>query len=94
MKVRATTYRQALGSTGAQQLIIFLLAALVLDGGVLLEVFGFAALAFWTGFAFIWFRRRSKPTSTDLLIIEASFVPLFVIACVLSFWIWQKRGVL
>jgi hypothetical protein len=94
MRFRANTYRQALGSTGAQHIIILLLAALLPDSGTLFEVCAFAALAFWVGVGFIWLRRRLEPTSTDLLFIEAGFVPLYVLACLLSFWIWHKRGVL
>jgi hypothetical protein len=94
MKFRAQTYRQALGSTGVQQMTVFLLASLILDGGVLLEVCAFAALAFWIAVGFIWFRRRLKPTSADLVVIEAGFVPLCVIAFLLAFGIWRWRGVL
>ena len=94
MRIRAQTYAQALGSTGAQQLIILLLATMVLDGGVLLEVCLFAAGAFWAGVALIWFRRRGSPTKLDLLVVEAGYVPLCVLAFFLSYWIWSKRGVL
>jgi len=94
MRYRAETYNQALGSTGAQQLIVFLLVALILDGGVFLEVCAVAAFAFWIGVGFIWFRRRSKPTTADLLVIEAGFIPVCAISFLFSYWIWRWRGVL
>lgn len=94
MKLRAHTYGQALGSAGAQQVVLFLLAAAILDGGVCFQVCMFAAAAFWIGVAVLWFRRRSAPTKLDLLFIEASFVPLCLVAFLLSYWIWTRRGVL
>ena len=94
MKLRAQTYGQALGSAGAQQAIIFLLAVAILDGGVCFQVCIFAAAAFWIGVALLWFRRGSAPTKLDLLFIEAAFVPLCLVAFFVSYWIWNRRGVL
>jgi hypothetical protein len=94
VRLRAQTYRQAIGSSAAQQLIILLLAGGILDGGVILELCIFAAVAFWIGVAVIWFRRRSNPTRLDLLAIEAGYVVLCVISFFLSYWIWSRRGVL
>ena len=94
VRIRAQTYRQAFGSAGAQQLIIFLVAAMILDGGLLLEVCLFAAASFWVGAAVIWFRRRGTPTTLDLLLIEAGNVPLCVLGFFLSYWIWSRRGAL
>ncbi len=94
MKLRAQTYRQAIGSTVAQQTIVLLLAGMILDGEVILEMCGFAAVAFWIGVGLIWFRRRSKPTQIDILVIEAGYIVLCVISFFLSFRIWTMRGVL
>lgn len=94
MRIRAQTFRQALGSTGAQQLLVLVLAAANLDGGLLLEVCLFAAAAFWTGVGLIWLRRRGSPTTLDLLLIEAGYVPLCIVAFALSYWIWSRRGLI
>ncbi len=94
MRFRAQTYGQAIGSAGAQQLIILLLAGAILDGGVFLQLCIFAAVAFWIGVAVIWLRRRTTPTKLDLLVIEAGYLGLCVISFFLSYWIWSRRGVL
>ena len=75
-------------------MIILLLAGAILDGGVILQLCLFAAVAFWIGVAVIWFRRRSTPTKLDLLVIEAGYLALCVVSFFLSFWVWNRRGVL
>lgn len=94
MKIRAETFKEALASAGAQQLILLLLASAILDGGVLLQLCAFAFAAFWIGVAIIRFRRGSTLTKLDLLIIEAGSVPLCVISFFLSYLIWNLRGAL
>ena len=94
MRLRAQTYRQAIGSTGAQQLILYLLMGSILRSGVFVEICLFAALAFWVGVISIWLRRRRFPTKMDLLFIEAGFLPILVIAFFLAYFIWKARGVL
>jgi hypothetical protein len=94
MRIRAETFKQALASAGAQQIILLLLASAILDGGVVLQVCVFGFAAFWVGVAIIYARRRLVLTKLDLLLVEAGTVPLSVISFFLSYFIWNRRGVL
>lgn len=94
MEFRARTLRKAIGSALCQQIVIFTLAAMILDGGVVAEVCVFAILAFWVGVAVMYFRRQGAFTKLDLLFVEAATVPLTVAAVFLSVAIWRARGVM
>ena len=85
LRLRAQTFGQAVGSSIAQQLIILLLAGAILDRGLIFELCGFAAVAFWIGVAVIWFRRHSSPSWLDLLVIEAGYVVLCVVSYLPSY---------
>ena len=93
MRIRAETYGQAIGSALAQQLVVFLLAAVLIEWGVVLQVFAFSMAAFWAGTLMIWARRRVNPTKLDLYLIEGGSIPLCVLAYFLSAFIWSVRGV-
>jgi hypothetical protein len=45
----ADSFKPALGIAVAQQLVILFLAAMILDGGLILQMCCYASLAFWGG---------------------------------------------
>jgi hypothetical protein len=94
MKLRAETFKQALASAWAQQIVLLLLASSILDGGVVQQVCLFGFAAFWVGVAIIRLRRGSMVTKLDLLLIEAGSVPLCVVSFFLAYFIWNLREVL
>jgi hypothetical protein len=76
------TYRQAVRSALFQQLLILGVAGMVLDGGTLFCICFYAAAGFWIGVGMIRVR-RPIPTSVDLAVINAGYLPL----CLVSFFI-------
>jgi hypothetical protein len=62
------------------QVIVGLLAAFVLDGGMLARVVGVAVLAFWLCVALIIMRRPHEPTKFDLAFVLWGFWPVLGIA--------------
>lgn len=62
------------------QLIVGVLAALMLDGGVLARVVGVAVLAFWLSAAVLVLRRPWKPSKFDLAFIQWGFWFVLAIA--------------
>ena len=67
-----------------QQGILVLLAALVLDGGIIFQRVLVAMIAFWCFVLVLLIRRRTQPTSGDILFIKFGFWPLIVIAVVIT----------
>jgi hypothetical protein len=84
-------YRDAVKFALAQQLIILVLAALILDAGETGEICLSAALVFWIGFLIIRIRRRSRPTTIDLILIRAGYIPLCVLTWFVVHLIWHLR---
>ncbi len=90
----APQYQSAVIWAAVQQAVAGVLSAMMLDGGVFLEVWCFTILAFWVGVILIVLRRPLSPTRLDVLAIKYGFVPFFIVACWLSFGIWKFRGAL
>jgi hypothetical protein len=76
-----------------QQFVILGMASLILDGGVMLQIFGYAALAYWIGVGIILQRRRTSLTGVDKSVIRLGFLLLCAISLVLTEFIWHLRGV-
>jgi hypothetical protein len=75
-----------------QQVSIGVLSGMVLDGGVLGEICGFAFVAFWGGAGLILARRRNALTDVDKLLIGWGYIPLCIVSFFLTPWIWRLRG--
>ncbi len=74
------SYTSAVLLALAQQLVVGVFCALMLDLGALSRLFAVTLLGFWAGVAIIAFRRPTKPTSRDLLAIRWGSIPLFLLA--------------
>lgn len=66
------------------QIVIGVLAALLLDGGVTAWIVGVAVLAFWLCAGLVILRRPYRPTKVDLVAIQWGFWPVLLIAAM-----WQ-----
>lgn len=76
-----------------QQLIVLGVASLILDGGMVLRMFSYAALAYWACVAIIWIRRRRQLTKIDRIVIRIGFLAACAVSVVLTRFIWHLRGV-
>lgn len=76
-----------------QQLVVLGMASLVLDGGMILQVFSYAALAYWFCVAIILIRRRRQLTPIDRIVIRIGFLVACAISVALTGFIWHLRGV-
>ncbi len=76
-----------------QQLVVLGMASLILDGGMILQVFSYAALAYWVCVAVIMIRRRRQLTRIEKLVIRIGFLAACAISVVLTGFIWHLRGV-
>lgn len=83
----------SLGFPLVQQLVVLGMASLVLDGGMILQVFSFAALAYWVCVGIILIRRRRHLTPIDKIVIRVGFLMACAISAVLTGSIWHLRGV-
>jgi hypothetical protein len=87
-------YRQALKVALAFQIGFGILSGLMLDGGLLAQLWSFAMTAYWGSLFLMVFRRPDNPTKVDLFLIRWSFpVLFFFITSPLSILIWRVRGV-
>jgi hypothetical protein len=75
-----------------QQFVVLTMAAMILDGGQTLQVFGYAALAYWGGFVIIMARRHSLLTRTDRVLIRWGFLMLCAVSSAITGLIWSARG--
>ena len=74
------TMRKALSFAIAQQTIILVLSALLLDGGGVLHRVTVAMVAFWCFVLIVLVRRRTQPMSGDILFIKYGIWLLMPIA--------------
>ena len=75
-----------------QQFVVLTLAAMILDDGQILQICGYAALAYWGGFVMIMARRHSHLTRTDRILIRWGFLMLCAVSSVVTGLIWGLRG--
>jgi hypothetical protein len=66
-------YRAAIRTSIILQLPIALLMLLMLDGGFLAKIDGYATAGFWIGVAIVLLRRPGHPHRTDLFYIRWGF---------------------
>lgn len=76
-----------------QQLVVLGMAGLILDGGMILQVFSYAALAYWVCVVIILIRRRRQLTQVDRIVIRIGFLVACAISAVLTGFVWHLRGV-
>lgn len=87
-------HRQALQVSLVFQVVFGILCGLTTDGGMLVQLWFFAILAYWGGFSLMVYRRPVNPTKVDLFLIRWGFpVLLFFIGMPFSILIWRARGV-
>ena len=87
-----TTLSDAIVFACVQQLFVILLAALVLDGGVLLLICLFAVAGFWGGVGVLVLRRKARASRFDLALIRWGFLPVCALSFVMCSWIWGPKG--
>jgi len=86
--------RSAVFDSLAIQIVLGFIAALMLDGGVCLQIWSFSMAAFWGGGVLVLARRWKAPTKTDLAVIRWGFLALcLVVTPAFSALIWRLRGV-
>jgi hypothetical protein len=78
----------------ALQIVLGFLGFLVMDGGGVAQICGIALVAFWGGAVVLIWRHPQSPSRLDIELIRFGYLPLIVIAYLLSCWIWHLRGVL
>jgi hypothetical protein len=76
-----------------QQLVVLGMASLILDGGMIMQIFSYAALAHWVCVAIILIRRRRQLTPIDKIVIRVGFLVACAISVVLAGFIWRLIGV-
>lgn len=77
-------YRRPIGFAVAQQVLVVVLAAFLLDGGAMLRASLFAVASHWAIILPVMFRRPSSPTAFDLGLIRFGFIPVAVAAGVIA----------
>ncbi|HVY68431.1 MAG TPA: hypothetical protein VHH73_00790 [Verrucomicrobiae bacterium] len=82
----------ALRGAIVQQVLILGFALVGLSDSVLPQVCGQAAVAFWVVAVVIIARRRSGPTSTDLILLRSGYLPLCFVSYAISRLVWKLRG--
>jgi hypothetical protein len=82
-----------LGLPLVQQFVVLLMAGMILDGGMIFQIFSYAALAYWVCIAIIFIRRRKCLTPADKIVIRVGFLIACAISIVLTEFIWHLRGV-
>jgi hypothetical protein len=71
-----------------QQVLVLMMASMILDGGMMMQLSGCAALAYWVGFSIIMARRRGRLTQTDAILIRWGFLMLYTVSFALTGLIW------
>lgn len=88
----AKPYKNAMVFAVAYQVPLFFFFGLLTDGGVMLQMFVMAMVAFWPSVALIIRRSPTAPSRFDLLWIRAGGLVAMVTAWVVAPWIWRLRG--
>jgi len=83
--------RAAIHSALVQQAIVLLLASMILDGGLLAQICGFAFAAFWAAVGLLKIRRNSFPTKIDLALIRCGYLLVCLISFLVASFVWHLR---
>jgi hypothetical protein len=75
-----------------QQCVVLVLGCEMLDGGETLQIIGYAALAYWTGYGLIMARRHGRLTGADRVLIRWGFLMLCFASLFITRFIWHLRG--
>ena len=71
---------------------MFILAALMLDGGLTLNAAVIAVVAYWLAFGIVLFRRASSPTRLDMLLVRYGFLLVFAFVVMIGPFVWAALG--
>ena len=74
--------------------IVILLFAGLLDGGLRLQACVYSCLGYWAGALLILVRRAKALTRVDLLYLTWAWLPMIVIGVPLFMRIWKAKGLL
>ncbi len=88
----AAAYISAAKLVGLEQGIIFILALLMLDGGVTFRIAVIAIAAYWAVFTVIAARRPTLPARGDILFVRYGFLLIFVSVFVVALVVWRALG--
>lgn len=89
----AAKYDSAIYDALLLQIVLGILSAMILDGGVMAQVCGIALVAFWGGVAVLIWRQPQSPSRVDIGLIRFGYLPLIIISGFLSGFVWHLRGV-
>jgi hypothetical protein len=85
-------FRSALMFGVFVQFVCFLLTALVLDGGQTHREYIFGMTSYWLGVAAISIRRRTAPTTTDMLFLRYWNFALLILAPAIASLVYRVIG--
>ena len=73
-------------------LFLAVVGLLMIDPVGIAQVFGIALVAYWGGVTVLIWRHPQSPSRVDLALIRFGYLPVIVIAFLLSGSIWHLRG--
>ena len=76
-------FRDAIVFTLVQQIPLFMLSALVLDGGLLFKRVAIASIAFCILTLLIMVRRWPDIPDSDILLVKWGYLPVLLVTCIL-----------
>lgn len=74
------------------QMMFLTMGAMLLDGGQVLQILVYAAVAYWFGLAFMMVRRRGQLTRADKILIRWGYLTLILASSFVTQLIWHLRG--
>ncbi|MBN2578558.1 MAG: hypothetical protein JXB10_06155 [Pirellulales bacterium] len=77
---------------GGVQLVLFVLTALILDGGQINQLCILAIIGYWIAYVAIRIRRGSHPTRGDLLFLRYGVAVLFFLALIVAKLVYSIIG--
>jgi hypothetical protein len=88
----APAYKPAVKSALIQQGIVFILAGLILDGGLTFNAAVIAVVAYWLAFGLLIFRRANLPTRGDILWVRYGFLLILLIVLSVGPYVLEALG--
>jgi len=86
------SYRHAVVVGSVVALTFVVLSALLLDGGLTLQVTFMAILGYLGGLAVMAARRPQAPSALDLMLVRWGFIPLWIAAQFGARYAWTLMG--
>ncbi len=87
MKAFDEAFHTPLVSTGVQQFVALVFAAMLLDGGRTLRGVIMAVAGYWGGAVMILRRRPHSPSTGDVNYISLGFIPIVIGAVAFDIWV-------